>query len=77
MKRTKKTKQSFLCVAYGLVCCNDWFTPILLPVPQVWKALASVLHMSNVAFDGKDDVQGEVAAVRDPQARKRLVCFLI
>lgn len=33
--------------------------------------------MSNVAFDGKDDVQGEVAAVRDSQARERLFSYVI
>lgn len=37
---------------------------------QVWKVLAAVLHMSNVAFDGKDDAEGEVAAVRDAAVRK-------
>lgn len=31
----------------------------------MWKALAAVLHMSNIAFDAKDDAQGEVAAVQD------------
>ncbi|CAM9208802.1 unnamed protein product [Ascophyllum nodosum] len=34
---------------------------------QVWKTLAAVLNISNVAFAGRDDEQGEVAAVRDAQ----------
>ena len=38
-------------------------------VLQVWKALAAVLHMSNIAFDAKDDAQGEVAAVQDAAVR--------
>lgn len=32
---------------------------------QVWKALASVLHMSNLVFDKVDDEQGEIAAISD------------
>lgn len=36
---------------------------------QMWQALASVLHMSNVTFDAKDHEQGEVAAVKDAGVR--------
>ncbi|CAM9971674.1 unnamed protein product [Pylaiella littoralis] len=43
---------------------------------QVWKALAAVLHMSNMAFDGKDHAQGEVAAVRESAALERLSALL-
>ncbi|CAM9621035.1 unnamed protein product, partial [Ectocarpus sp. 13 AM-2016] len=43
---------------------------------QMWKALGAVLHMSNVAFEGKDDAQGEVAAVKDPAALKKLSALL-
>eukprot|EP00752_Nemacystus_decipiens_P009298 g8309.t1 len=43
---------------------------------QVWKALAAVLHMSNIAFDAKDDAQGEVAAVQDAAALEMLSALL-
>lgn len=36
----------------------------------MWKVLAAVLHMSNVAFDARDDAEGEVAAVKDAAVRK-------
>lgn len=32
---------------------------------QVWKLLASVLHMSNLEFDKVDDAQGEIASITD------------
>lgn len=32
---------------------------------QVWHMLASVLHMSNLEFDGVDHEQGEIASITD------------
>lgn len=37
----------------------------LVAVPQVWQALAAVLHMSNLSFDKVDNEQGEIAAISD------------
>lgn len=40
-------------------------TSWLRAVPQVWQALAAVLHMSNLSFDKVDNEQGEIAAISD------------
>ena len=38
--------------------------------------LAAVLHMSNVVFEGKDDAEGEVAAVKDAAVRENYFRYL-
>eukprot|EP00904_Undaria_pinnatifida_P007253 jgi/Undpi1/3658/HiC_scaffold_16.g07028.m1 len=43
---------------------------------QVWRVLAAVLHMSNVVFEGKDDAEGEVAAVKDAAALGKLSALM-
>lgn len=40
---------------------------------QVWKTLASVLHMSNLEFDKVDHEQGEIAKISD---REVSTCFV-
>lgn len=36
---------------------------------QVWKMLASVLHMSNLEFDKVDHEQGDIASISNRQVR--------
>ncbi|CAM9285240.1 unnamed protein product, partial [Hapterophycus canaliculatus] len=43
---------------------------------QVWKALAAVLHMSNLVFDKADSEQGEIAAISDLAALATLASLL-
>ena len=43
---------------------------------QVWKMLAAVLYMSNLAFDKVDHEQGEIASISDREVRKfHRLCF--
>ena len=42
---------------------------------QVWKMLASVLHISNLEFDKVDHEQGEIAAISDREVSTR-PCFV-
>lgn len=39
-------------------------------MPQVWQALAAVLHMSNMTFDKVQDAQGEIAGISDRAVSK-------
>ncbi|CAM9886122.1 unnamed protein product, partial [Ectocarpus sp. 12 AP-2014] len=43
---------------------------------KVWKALAAVLHMSNLRFDKADSEQGEIAAISDRGALATLASLL-
>ncbi|CAN0342915.1 unnamed protein product, partial [Ectocarpus sp. 12 AP-2014] len=43
---------------------------------QVWRMLASVLHMSNLEFDKVDHEQGEIASISDREALSTLAAFL-
>eukprot|EP00752_Nemacystus_decipiens_P008749 g7810.t1 len=43
---------------------------------QVWKMLASVLHMSNLEFDEVDHEQGEIASISDREALSALAKLL-
>lgn len=59
-----------------LLCVTSSFvfpaSPIVLKTLfffQVWKMLASVLHMSNLEFDKVDNEQGEIAAISDREVR--------
>lgn len=36
---------------------------------QVWKLLASVLHLSNLEFDRMDHEQGDIAYISDREVR--------
>ncbi|CAM9750268.1 unnamed protein product, partial [Ectocarpus sp. 8 AP-2014] len=43
---------------------------------QVWRMLASVLHMSNLEFDKVDHEQGEIASISDREALSTLAGLL-
>ncbi|CAM9169756.1 unnamed protein product [Laminaria digitata] len=43
---------------------------------EVWKMLASVLHMSNLRFDKVDNEQGEIASISDREALSTLATLL-